>query len=225
MMNKKVIIGFLAASIAFSEIVSPLAASWWLDQALNKVMPARQHNVSARSLPGVTLWLGQFDNVKSVAEEARIDGLKIQEARVTIADARLDMAELAGNSRIAVKQVRDLQIMLKVNEKDLAEYLGSKVKEAKNPSVKILKDKIEIRSDVDLGFLKIAVGVDGRIVGDASSIRFRSDRLEVKNAGGLNFGALFAEIPLLDLTKLPFKVAVRKIVTEPGVITIYADNH
>ena len=224
-MNKKVIIGFLAASIAFSEIVTPLAASWWLDQALNKVMPARQHNVSARSLPGVTLWLGQFDSVKSVAEEARIDGLKIQEARVTIADARLDMAELAGNSRIAVKQVRDLQIMLKVNEKDLAEYLGSKVKEAKNPSVKILKDKIEIRSDVDLGILKFAVGVDGRIVGDASSIRFRSDRLEVKNTGGLNFGALFAEIPLLDLTKLPFKVAVRKIVTDPGVITIYADNH
>ena len=224
-MNKKVIIGFLAASIAFSEIVSPLAASWWLDQALNKVMPARQHNVSARSLPGVTLWLGRFDSVKSVAEQAQIDGLKIQEARVTIADARLDMAELAGNSRIAVKQVRDLQIMLKVNERDLAEYLGSKVKEVKNPSVKILKDKIEIRSDVDLGFLKIAVGVDGRIVGDASSIRFRSDRLEVKNAGGLNFAALFAEIPLLDLTKLPFKVAVRKIVTEPGVITIYADNH
>ena len=224
-MNKKVIIGFLAASIAFSEIVTPLAASWWLDQALNKVMPARQHNVSARSLPGVTLWLGQFDSVKSVAEEARIDGLKIQEARVTIADARLDMAELAGNSRIAVKQVRDLQIMLKVNEKDLAEYLGSKVKEAKNPSVKILKDKIEIRSDVDLGILKFAVGIDGRIVGDASSIRFRSDRLEVKNTGGLNFGALFAEIPLLDLTKLPFKVAVRKIVTDAGVITIYADNH
>ena len=194
MMNKKVIIGFLAASIAFSEIVTPLAASWWLDQALNKVMPARQHNVSARSLPGVTLWLGQFDSVKSVAEEARIDGLKIQEARVTIADARLDMAELAGNSRIAVKQVRDLQIMLKVNEKDLADYLGNKVKEVKNPSVKILKDKIEIRSDVDLGILKLAVGVDGRIVGDASSIRFRSDRLEVKNAGGLNFGALFAEI-------------------------------
>ena len=224
-MNKKVIIGFLAASIAFSEIVTPLAASWWLDQALNKVMPARQHNVSARSLPGVTLWLGQFDSVKSVAEEARIDGLKIQEARVTIADARLDMAELAGNSRIAVKQVRDLQIMLKVNEKDLAEYLGSKVKEAKNPSVKILTDKIELRSDVDLGILKFAVGVDGRIVGDASSIRFRSDRLEVKNTGGLNFGALFAEIPLLDLTKLPFKVAVRKIVTDAGVITIYADNH
>ena len=215
----------MAASIVFSEIVTPLAASWWLDQALNKVMPARQHNVSARSLPGVTLWLGQFDSVKSVAEEARIDGLKIQEARVTIADARLDMAELAGNSRISVKQVRDLQIMLKVNEKDLAEYLGSKVKEAKNPSVKILKDKIEIRSDVDLGILKFSVGVDGRIVGDASSIRFRSDRLEVKNTGGLNFGALFAEIPLLDLTKLPFKVAVRKIVTDAGVITIYADNH
>jgi hypothetical protein len=223
--KKSVIIGFFVACVAFSEIVTPLAVSWWLDQALNKVMPARQHNVSARSLPGITLWLGRFDGVKSVAEEARIDGLKIQEARVTIDDARLDMAELAGNNRIVIKQVRDLQIMLKVNEKDLAEYLGSKIKEVKNPTVKILADKIEIRSEVDLGLVKFAVGVDGRIVGDANSIRFRSDKLEIKNAGGINFGALFGEIPLLDLTKLPFKAGVRKIVMEPGTITIYADNH
>ena len=224
-MNKKVVLGLLAACIAVSEVLTPLAVSWWLDQALNKVMPARQHNVSARSLPGLSLWLGSFDSVKSVAEEARIDTLKIQEARVTIEDARLNMNELIARNKIQVDQVRDLQVLLKVNEKDLAEYLGSKVKEVKNPSVKILKDKIEIRGDVDLGILKLAVGVDGRIVGDASSIRFRSDRLEVKNAGGLNFGALFAEIALLDLTKLPFKVAVRKIVTDAGVITVYADNH
>jgi len=223
--KKSVIIGFFVACVAFSEIITPLAASWWLDQALNKAMPARQHNVSARSLPGITLWLGHFDGVKSVAEDARIDGLKIREARVTIDDARLDMAELAGNNRIVIKQVRDLQIMLKVNEKDLAEYLGSKIKEVKNPTVKILADKIEIRSEVDLGLLKFAVGVDGRIVGDATSIRFRSDKLEIKNTGGINFGALFGEIPLLDLTKLPFKAGVRKIVMEPGTITIYADNH
>ena len=224
-MNKKVILGLLAACIAISEIITPLAVSWWLDQSLNKVMPARQHNVSARSLPGLSLWFGRFESVKLVAEEARIDTMKIQEARVTIEDARLNMNELIARNKIQVDQVRDLQVLLKVNEKDLAEYLGSKVKEVKNPSVKILKDKIEIRGDVDLGILKLAVGVDGQIVGDASSIRFRSDRLEVKNAGGLNFGAIFAEIPLLDLTKLPFKVAVRKIVTEAGVITVYADNH
>jgi len=30
---------------------------------------------------------------------------------------------------------------------------------------------------------------------------------------------------LLDLTRLPFKAGVRKIVMEPGFITIYADNH
>jgi hypothetical protein len=35
---------------------------------------------------------------------------------------------------------------------------------------------------------------------------------------------LFAEIPLVDLTRLPFQVAVRKVVMEPGVLTIYADN-
>ena len=163
--------------------------------------------------------------MSAISETASIDGLKIQEAKVTIGDARLNMSELIAKNRITVEQVRDLQIVLRVNEKDLAEYLGSKVKEVKNPSVKILADKIQIRSEVDLGLLKFAVGVDGRLVGDATSIRFRSDRLEIKDAGGINFGALFGEIPLLDLTKLPFKAGVRKIVMEPGTVTIYADNH
>ena len=222
--KKIVLIGFLAVVIVFSEVITPLVASWWLGSALSKVMPSRQQNVSARSFPGVLLWTGRFNNVSAVAEEAKIDGFKIQEARVTIEDARLNMDDLLRNNRITIQEVRNLQILMKVTEKDLAEYLGAKIKEVKNPKVKILTDKIEIRSDVDLGLIKLSVGIDGRIVGDAHSIRFQSDRLEVKNTGGLNFGSLFGEIPLLDLTKLPFKAGVRKIVTEPGVITIYADN-
>ena len=225
MSKKTILIGFLAALLLFSEIVTPMIASLWLDRALAKVMPARQHSVSARSFPGFSLWLGRFDGVKAVSDDARIDGLKIQEARVTLGDARINMGTLVRSNRIAVEEIRDLEIVMKINEKDLAEYLGAKIKEVKNPSVKILADKIQIRSDVDLGILKLSVGVDGRIVGDAQSIRFRSDKLEVKNTGGINFNALFGEIPLLDLTKLPFKASVRKIVMEPGLITLYADNH
>ena len=225
MFKKISVIGFLAALLLFSEIITPLIASAWLDSALSKVMPARQHSVSARSFPGFSLWLGRFDGVKAVSDDARIDGLKIQEARVTLGDARINMGTLVRSNRIVVEEIRDLEIVMKINEKDLAEYLGAKIKEVKNPSVKILADKIQIRSDVDLGILKLSVGVDGRIVGDAQSIRFRSDRLEVKNTGGINFNALFGEIPLLDLTTLPFKASVRKIVMEPGLITLYADNH
>lgn len=225
MSKKGFVIGVIAAVVAFSEIVTPLIASYWLDSALSKAMPARQHNVSARSFPGVSLWTGRFDGVTAASENANIDGLKIQEARVTLKDAQIDMGKLMRNNRITVQQVRDLEIVMKINEKDLAEYLGAKVKEVKNPTVKILPDKIQIRSDVDLGIIKLAVGVDGKIIGDAQSIRFRSDRIEVKNTGGINFGALFGEIPLLDLTTLPFKASVRKIVMEPGLITLYADNH
>ncbi|HWR31466.1 MAG TPA: DUF2993 domain-containing protein [Negativicutes bacterium] len=225
MSKKGFVIGVIAAVVVFSEIVTPLIASYWLDSALSKAMPARQHNVSARSFPGVSLWTGRFDGVTAASENANIDGLKIQEARVTLKDAQIDMGNLMRNNRITVQQVRDLEIVMKINEKDLAEYLGAKVKEVKNPTVKILPDKIQIRSDVDLGIIKLAVGVDGKIIGDAQSIRFRSDRIEVKNTGGINFGALFGEIPLLDLTTLPFKASVRKIVMEPGLITLYADNH
>ena len=224
MSKKTFLIGLVAAFVLFSEVVTPWLASFWLDSALAKVMPSRQHQVSARSFPGVTLWQGQFDNVAATAEEARLDGLTLREVRITIADARLDMGHLVSSRRVTVRTVKDMDIVIKVTEKDLAEYLGKKVKEVKNPTVKILTDKIQIRSDVDLGILKLAVGVDGKVVVDAQSIRFRSDRLEVNNAGGINFGAVFAEIPLVDLTRLPFQVAVRKVVMEPGILTIYADN-
>ena len=225
MPKKTVVIGLVAALVIFSELITPLLASYWLDSSLVKVMPAKEHNVSARSFPGVMLWQGRFDNVQAASADARLDGLKLQEVGIKIGDARLDMSDLMNNKRVTVRHVRDLNVMIKVNEKDLAEYLASKVKEVKNPTVKILTDKIQIRSDVDLGILKLSVGVDGKVVGDAQSIRFRSDRLEVKNTGGINFGALLAEIPLVDLARLPFKVAVRKVVMEPGFLVVFADNH
>ena len=225
MSKKTVAIGLVAALVIFSEIITPLLASYWLDSSLVKVMPARERSVSARSFPGVSLWQGHFDNVQATSADARLDGLKLQEAGIKIGDARLDMSDLINNKRVTVRHVRDLNVMIKVNEKDLAEYLAAKVKEVKNPTVKILTDKIQIRSDVDLGILKLSVGVDGKVIGDAQSIRFRSDRLEVKNTGGINFGALLAEIPLVDLSRLPFKVAVRKVILEPGFLVIHADNH
>ena len=125
MSKKTILIGFLAALLLFSEIVTPMIASLWLDRALAKVMPARQHSVSARSFPGFSLWLGRFDGVKAVSDDARIDGLKIQEARVTLGDARINMGTLVRSNRIAVEEIRDLEIVMKINEKDLAEYLGA----------------------------------------------------------------------------------------------------
>lgn len=223
-MKRNTMIAAVVAVVVVSELLTPWAVSRVLGGSLAKVMPARTQEVSSRTLPGISLLLGRFDKVRSVSSDATIDGLKIQQVQIAIDDAAIDIGELFGSSRIRVKQVRKLDIVMKVNEKDLADYMALKIKEVKNPKVKILQDKIEIRGDIDLGILKVPAGVDGRVVGDAQSIRFRSDRLEVGNAGGLNFGALFAEIPLIDLTKLPFKVSVRKIVTENGVITVEADN-
>ena len=226
-MPKKTIflLGFILALVAFSEVITPFTASLLLDRALSKATPAKQMGVSARSFPGITMWLGQFDSVKAAAEGAVIDGLTVQEVRIALDGARMDMADLVMKNRVTVKEVRNLELVMKVTEKDLEGYIGARVKEAKNTSVKITADKIQLRSEIDLVIAKIAVAVDGRIVGDAKSIRFVSDKLEMKNSGGINFGALFGEIPLVDLSRLPFKAGVRKVVMEQGSITITADNH
>lgn len=226
-MSKKglILLGFLLAVVAFSEVITPLAASFLLDRALGKAAPAKQMGVSARSFPGISMWLGRFDSVTAGATEAVIDGFSVNEMRMSLDDARLDMADLMMKNRVTVRETRNLEIVMKVTEKDLSGYIGAKVKEARNTSVQITADKIRLRSEIDLGIAKFSAGVDGRIVGDAKSIRFVSDKLEVKNTGGINFSAVFADIPLVDMNRLPFKAGVRKVVMETGSITIYADNH
>ena len=223
--KKTILLGLLFIFLAFSEVITPMAASTLIDRALNRAAPSEKMSVVAGSFPGISMWGGQFDLVKAAAEGANIDGLRIQVAQIVLEDARLDMSSLLRQGRIKIQEARNLEVVMIVTEKDLAAYIGAKVKEARNPSVKILADKIEIRSDIDLGIAKLSIGADGRIVGDAKSIRFVGNRLEVKNTGGINFGALFSEITLVDLTRLPFKVGVRKVVAESGMITIYADNH
>lgn len=223
--KKTILLGLFAVLLAFSEVVSPMVASMLIDRAINRATPSEKLGVAVSSIPGAAMWLGRFDSVQAGAEGVNIDGLRVLASHVRLDDARLDMPALLKHNRVTIQQVRNLEIVMKVTEKDLAAYIGAKVKEARNPTVKILADKIQIRSEIDLGIAKIAMGVDGRIVGDDKSIRFVSDRLEIKNSGGINFGAVFADIPLVDLTRLPFKAGVRKVVAEPGAITIYADNH
>ena len=222
---KAILLGVIFVLLAFSEVVTPMVTSMLIDRALNRAAPSDKLDVVVGSFPGIFMWLGRFDSVRVGAEGAKIDGLKVQASQLILEDARLDMSALLKQGQVKVQESRNLEFVLRVTEQDLAAYIGAKVKEAKNPSVKILTDKIQIRSEIDLGIAKLAVGADGRIVGDAKSIRFVSDRLEIKNTGGINFGAVFGEIPLVDLTRLPFKVGVRKVVTEPGVLLIYADNH
>ena len=226
-MSKKgmLLIGFLLALVAFSEVITPLTASFLLDRALDKAAPAKQMGVSARTFPGVLMWAGKFDSVTAGATGAVIDGFSVNEMRMSLDGARLDMSDLVTKNKVTVREVRNLEIVMKVTEKDLAGYIGAKVKEARNTSVQITADKVRLRSEIDLGIAKFSAGVDGRIVGDAKSIRFVSDKLEVKNTGGINFSAVFADIPLVDLTRLPFRAGVRKVVMETSSITIYADNH
>lgn len=223
--KKTILLAFFAVLLAISEVITPMTVSMMIDRSLNRAAPSDKLGVVTQSFPGLSMWLGRFDSVQAGAEGVNIDGLKVKAAHILLEDVRLDMGSLLRHNRIVVREARNAEVMMKVTEKDLADYIAVKVKEARNPSVKIMPDKVELNSEVDLGIAKLAVGVQGHIVGDDRSIRFVSDKLEIKNAGGIQFGALFAEIPLVDMKRLPIPVGVRKVVTEPGSIILYADNH
>lgn len=226
-MNKslKLVLIILILLVGLSEFLLPLAASLVLDRALNRAVPTKTLAVTARSFPGIRLAFGDFGSVRSTGVDARIGLLGVKEMQVEMEDARIDMGTLIANNRLVLRDVKDLQIMMKFTEKDLAEYMNKQVKEVKDATVAITPGKIEIKSGVDLGIIKFSLNVSGRIVGDDKNIRFVSDTLKFGGTGGPSFGATIGEIVLVDLAQLPFKVGVRKVSMETGAVTIHADNH
>ena len=221
----KMMLILMALLVAISELLLPFAASFALDRALSRAVPTRDLSVSARTFPGLRLALGDFGKVRANAVDARIGQLGVKEMRINMDDARIEMGTLLAQNQVLLRDVRDLQISMKFTEADLAAYLNNQVKEAKDAKVVITPGKVEIKSGIDLGPIKFSLGTTGRIVGDDKSIRFVTDSLNLSGSGGRSFGALLGEIVLVDLTQLPFKVGVRKVVMETGSFTIHADNH
>ena len=221
----KILLVIIALIAAISELILPFAASLALDRALARAVPSREMSVSARSFPGLRLAIGDFGQIRATGTDARIGRLGVKEMRMSLEDARIDMGALVSQNQLVLRDVRDLQVSMKFTEADLAAYLSEQVKEVKDARVLITPGKVEIKSGIDLGPIKFALGVTGRIVGDDKSIRFVSDSLNFSGTGGRSFGAMLGEVILVDLAQLPFKVGVRKVTMETGSFTIQADNH
>lgn len=220
------IVLLLLLLVVASELLLPTVMSTVVDQGMKKLTGSDQVTASLHKKPAMLMLGGQFDSISIVADHAKVDKIVFSQMSIALTNAQLDMGKLLQNRAVDLQSVDDVRIGATIAQEDLAQYLNNSVKGVKNAVVVMTPEKIKASSTFAIGgFANVAVSLEGRIVGDGQKIKFVTERFLINNTLTGNIGgSLLTEIPLVDLNKLPFHVAVRDIVMENGKVTIYLDN-
>lgn len=228
-MGKRLIFGILLIVVLVmgSELVLPKIMSTVVSQGMMNVTGSDRVDASLSKKPAILMLDGQFDEISIQADHAKIDKMVFSRMKIALHNAHLNMGKLISSRIVDLQSVDGVTIAAVVGQDDLAQYLNQSVKGVKNATVVITPDKVKASSTFAIGgFANVAVSLEGRIVGDGQKIKFVTDRFLINNTLTGNIGgSILTEIPLVDLNKLPFNVAVRDIVMENGQVTIYLDNH
>ena len=208
------------------ELFLPMVMSTAVNQGLMSLTGSNHVVAKLTKEPAVFMLGGHFDTLQINAQHAKIDKITFSEMNIALTDAQLDMAKLISNRVVDLKSVGDVDIIAVVGQDDLAQYLNTAVKGVKNATVVITPDKVKAGSNFAVGgIMNVAVTLEGRIVNDGQKVKFVTEQFTINNVVTGNIGgALLTEIPILDISKLPFHVNVRDIVLENGKITLYLDN-
>ncbi len=176
--------------------------------------------------PALLMLDGRFDAIRLRAQDARVDKITFAQLDATLQDVALDMPVLLSERRVAVKNVRDIDLTAVITQEELSRYINQSVKGIKNAQVAIGSGGVKVSANFLLGQIaSLAIALDGKIVGDGYRIKFVTDRFLLNNTAVGNIGGtVLTEIPLVDLRKLPFGVKARQVIMDNGRITITADN-
>lgn len=226
-MKRLLSILFLLLVVAFAaaETVLPRLVGDAVAQGMRAATGSNQVTAAVQKRPALFMLGGAFDKITVTALEAKIDKLTFRELRAVLTDVQLDRDKLWAR-QAAVERVRDVELTATITQEELARYLNQTVKGVHNATVAVTPGKMQVTTTYSLGGLaSMAIALEGKVASDGQRIKFVTERFFLNNmpVGGTG-GSVLAEIPLLDLKKLPFGVTVRDIVMENGQVTISADN-
>jgi hypothetical protein len=219
-----IIVGILAI-LAISQMLLPKLVATLIARGMNSAVASDQISAQTTKTPAFLMLAGEFDSVVIHANNAKIDKINFAELDAALKDVAVDMEALFTGKALMVKSVKEVDLTAVITQEELGRYLNQTVKGVKNAVVTVNAGKVQVTSNLSLGFATMAVTLDGKIVGDGQKIKFVTDRFMLNNATVGNVGgSLLTEIPLIDLKKLPFGVGVRSIDMDGGKVTIHADN-
>ncbi len=228
MFKRLVLILFILVVIAgvAAEVILPKIASDAVAQGMSELTGAAQVKAVVQERPAVGMLTGSFDQISIEADNAKMDKLTFSHLAAVLTDVQLDRERLYFRRSVAIEKVKDIDLTATISQDEMARYINQNVKGVKNAAVTIDKGKMQASSSFAFGGIAtVAISLEGRIIADGQRIKFVTERFLLNNTPVGNIGdAMLAEIPLVDLKKLPFGVTVREIVLDQGKVTLFTDN-
>ncbi len=219
-------VGLLLIVALVAEVMLPQVASDAVAQGMKELTSSAQVQAQVLKRPALGMIAGSFDKITVDATDAKVDKIAFSQFRATLTEVQLDRERLYFRRVVVLEQVKDVDVMAVITQEEVTRYINQNVKGVKNATVIMDKGKMQVTSSFAFGGLAtVAITLEGRIVGDGQKIKFVTERFLLNNVAVGNIGgSLLAEIPLVDLKKLPFGVTVRDIALEQGKLILYADN-
>ncbi len=221
-----VIILLIIAVIVVGEVAMPALVGGLIARGMSGATGSDRVTAQVAKRPAILMLDGRFDSIRIHAYDSKVDKITFAELDATLKDVAIDMPTLISQRKVAVRGVRDIDLTAVITQEELSRFLSQSVKGVKNAQVKIEPGKVNVSANFLLGQIaSIAIGLDGKVVGDGHRIKFVTDHFLLNNTAVGNIGgAVLTEIPLVDLRKLPFGVKAKSVVMDAGRITITADN-
>ena len=228
-MGKRLLMFFLAIALlgaVAAEFILPQATSLAVAQGMTELVGSSEIKAQVIKRPAVAMVTGGFDQITVDAANAKIDKIIFRQLKAELKDVQLDRQRLYLNRQAVIEQVGEVNVLAVLTQEEVARYLNQQVKGVKNATVSIDQGKMTAQSSFVLGgFATVAVGLEGRVIQDGQIVKFVTDRFLLNNSPVGSIGGIgLAEIPLLDMKKLPFGVTVRDIMLEQGKLTLHANN-
>lgn len=228
-MYKRLLTGLavvLAVVVLASEVILPRVVGQLVAQGMKGLVASDQVTAQVDKSPATAMLTGSFDTVDIVAANAKLDRITFNQLQLRLQDVQLDQQQLLVHRDVRIQRVKDIDLSVTLTQDELARYLNQTVKGIRNAQVNITPGQMKVMSSFALGgFANVEITLEGKIVGAGSQIKFVTDRLLINNnlIGSIG-GNLLTNIPLVDLSKMPFGVSVRDIVMTDGKVIINADN-
>lgn len=218
---------FLVMIFAALEVVLPRVVSDAVAQGLRDLTGSKQAAARVDKSPAIFMLEGKFDRITADVSDVKTEKITFRNMHINLTGVDVDIQTLLTSRKLVLQKVETAELTAAISQEELATFLNSSVKGVKNAVVNIAPGKIQVTSALSLGFARVDVKLEGRIAGDREQrrIKFVTDRFWLNNTPVGNIGgSLLTELPLVDLSKLPFNVNVRDVVMEEGQVIIYTDN-
>lgn len=161
--------------------------------------------------PSTDVLKGKFNYVEVLLKESAVQGLedlKLRRGRVMVESVEFDIDKLMSQGKLEVKNIENIQFNIRIDEKDINEYLQSNQQQInlRSPSLKLSPEKMLFSARVKNRFFSARVRTEGHfeVAENGKSVNFQARNVSLNSLPipGFVTGKVVSRInPVLNLEK------------------------